>query len=219
MTVRFRHKKDWVVPLVAGKAVLDLGCVDNSLENTRKTSWLHRILCQHASSVLGVDILEDAVATLRKEGFDVVCADIESMKLNRRFDIVVAGDVIEHLSNVGAFLQRIREHLSADGSCLVTTPNPITLIRFLKLLIVDKVGANIEHTCWFTRSNMRELARRHGFQVEKVVYIDDIYDSYALVSWIRRLLILPLLVLNYAVCALRPQMSETYGYVLKKFAP
>jgi 2-polyprenyl-3-methyl-5-hydroxy-6-metoxy-1,4-benzoquinol methylase len=217
--VRFRHKKDWILPFVGSKSVLDLGCVDSSLENTRKETWLHRILCRQAGAVTGVDLLEDAVAVLRQEGFNVVCADIEQLKLERTFDVVVAGDIIEHISNVGTFLQRVREHLSANGLFLITTPNPVTLIRFARLLILGKVGGNIEHTCWFTRRNVRELARRHGFQVEDVVFIDDIYDSYASLSWLRRCFSFPFLVFNYLICAIRPQMSETYGYVLKKTAP
>lgn len=209
--MRFRKKKDWIIPFINGKKVLDLGCVQYDLSSTKNPNWLHGIINEHAGSVLGVDYLAKEVAALNQQGYNVVCVDVERMELGEQFDVIVAGDIIEHLSNCGQFMERVYGHLATDGLFLVTTPNPIHFLRFVQLLIKGQVGANREHTCWFTKRVLNQLAGRHGFEILEVAYVDDSYTWYSFRSfW------LPFLLLNYVLCLIRPQFSETLCFVMKK---
>ena len=117
---RFRIKA--IVPYVIGKKVLDLGCVQHSLEKATRDDWLHGILSQYAGCILGVDILEKEVEKIKKMGYNVVCADVEKMDLPEKdFDVIVAGELIEHLANPGLFLENCRKHLK-DGGLHYTKP-------------------------------------------------------------------------------------------------
>jgi len=207
--MRLRKKTDWIIPLVRDKKVLDLGCVQHDVSRVENPNWLHGVINKHALSTLGVDRLEEGIAELARLGFNVIKGDVQTMQLGKKFDVIVAGDIIEHLSNCGQFLERVYEHLTPDGLFLVSTPNPIHLLRFARLLVTDKGGPNPEHTCWFTPPVLSQLVGRFGFEIVDVIYVDDSYQWYSL-KW------LPLLLVNYILCLLRPQFSETLCFTLRK---
>lgn len=209
--MRFRNKKSWIIPFVRDKKVLDLGCVQHDLSSKENPDWLHGIINKHAISVLGVDYLAEEIAALKQQGYNMVSADVETMQLRDRFEVIVAGDIIEHLSNCGQFMERVYEHLAPEGLFLVTTPNPIHFLRFVQLLLKGQVGANRQHTCWFTQKVLNQLAGRHGFQIVDVAYVDDSYKWYSFKS-----LWLPFLLVNYVLCLMRPQFCETLCFVLKR---
>jgi 2-polyprenyl-3-methyl-5-hydroxy-6-metoxy-1,4-benzoquinol methylase len=208
---RYSSKQEWILPFVTGKRVLDLGCVDHNLNRSQRSSWLHALIVQQASFVLGVDYLEKEVLALQHRGFNVVVANVETMDLAQTFDVIVAGDIIEHLSNPGMFLERVSQHLNPDGIFIVTTPNPVHILRFVSLLVFGEVKDNKEHTCYFTPQVLRELARRYGFAINEVAYIDDSYQYHRKRIWY----LWPVLLSNYVLNLFLPQFSQTYGYVLK----
>ncbi len=209
--MRYRNKKDWILSFVKDKKVLDLGCVEHHLERTTNENWLHRLIKNEAASVLGVDFLCEEVEKLNEQGYNCVCADVEKLELNDQFEVVVAGDIIEHLSNCGLFLEKVYKHLKDDGIFLVTTPNPVHYLRFVRLQFHRTAGANPEHTCWFTDKVLGQLAKRYQLEIVNQAYVDDAYQYYSF-SWLWR----PFVILNYFLCLLFPQFSETLCFVLKK---
>jgi len=88
-----------------GKRILDLGCVGEG----PSPSWLHFSLVQWGKEVLGVDIDKTKINRLRKLGYNVICGNAERIKINKKFDVVIAGELIEHLSNPGLFLENIKK--------------------------------------------------------------------------------------------------------------
>lgn len=209
--MRYRNKNDWILPYVVGKKVLDLGCVDHNLDRAQKSTWLHALLVKHADTVIGVDYLQDEILKLREMGYNVVHANVESMDLGEDFEVIVAGDIIEHLSNCGNFMDQVYKHLAPQGTFLITTPNPIHLLRFIQLFFLGDVYGNKEHTCWFTPQVLKELARRSGFKISEIVFVDDTYQYHR-----HRIYLWPALVLNYILCFIRPPFSQTLGFALKK---
>lgn len=210
MTELYRDKIDWIVPKTKGKKVLDLGCVRHNIEETRKSEWLHGLIVGVASDVLGVDYLVDEVKALQNSGYKVACANVETMDLPGKYEVVVAGDLIEHLNNFGLFLERVKHHLADDGIFVLTTPNPVNLMRFVRVLASGKPGANPEHTCWFTEKVLLQLADRYDLTAREIVYIDDSAQYYRRLKW------RPILWVGSLLCRLRPQYAETIGVVFEK---
>lgn len=208
----YKDKLDWIIPFVKGRKVLDLGCIRHTLDETEKSHWLHGIIRNEAKSVLGVDYLQDAVDKLRERGYKVVCANVETMDLGDTFDVIVAGDLIEHLNNFGMFLERVSAHLADDGMAVITTPNPVNLLRFVSILARGEAGANPEHTCWFTEQVIKQLVDRYGLEVAEIAYVDDTYQYYpkSNLKW------LPFLAMNYLLVRIRHQFAETLCVVLRK---
>ncbi len=189
-----------------GKKVLDLGCVRHNLKETTKKGWLHGEIVKWASEVVGVDYLEGEINALKQEGYNVVCANVENMDLNDTFDVIVAGDIIEHLTDFRGFLESVHKHMRPDSIFLISTPNPITPLRFFRLLMSGKVRANKEHTCWFTEKVLRQLLKRFGFQLKASTYVDDVYQYYLKPKY---LWIWPFMAIFFLLCFVRPQTAET----------
>lgn len=172
--------------MCAGKEVLDCGCVGSIIENPgdmAATSHYH--LAAASSHCVGVDIVVEEVKRRQAAGFDVRLANVETMNLGQKFDVVVAADLIEHLSNSGAFLDRAREHLRPHGLLCIVTPNAWSANGILKNLIGIQVRVNPEHTCWYDPTTMRQLLERHGFRPTEWYWQD--YRKQPLVALATRL--------------------------------
>jgi 2-polyprenyl-3-methyl-5-hydroxy-6-metoxy-1,4-benzoquinol methylase len=116
-----------IVPYVVGKTVLDVGCTSGS----RRDDWVHAGLVRVAHRVIGVDIDADAVNRVRQRGFDVRLADAESLPMKEVFDVVHAGELIEHLDNPRSFLAAARSRLKPAGVLVLTTPNAFAISNFV----------------------------------------------------------------------------------------
>lgn len=155
---------------VANKSVLDLGVVQHSAENISKPTWLHQYIANVASDCVGVDLEADGVKALAELGYNVLCADVQSLNLNCTYDVVVAGELIEHLNDFGGFLTSVNKHLTDDGRLLLTTPNSL-FIGYSLAAMVGKLEIHKQHTCWFDEVTLSQLLERFGFYVEKVTYL------------------------------------------------
>jgi 2-polyprenyl-3-methyl-5-hydroxy-6-metoxy-1,4-benzoquinol methylase len=113
--------KDFLSQFVQNRTVLDVGRVDHSASVEREDHWLHKHLARSARSVVGLDILESDAAELRRRGYEVVCGDATTVSLNRTFDVVVAGEIIEHVDNPAAFVSNMARHLNEQGQLVMTT--------------------------------------------------------------------------------------------------
>lgn len=171
---------------VSGKRVLHLGCVGHSASKRHSEPWLHQYLLDHAEEVVGVDILKSEVQELRAAGYNVVLGDAEDLDLGSRFDVIVAGELIEHLTDFGGFLKSIDNHLASDGVVIITTPNALavhwTILRLLNVKFV-----NTEHTCWFDSTTLSQLLQRYGFKTIETTYVGDcsftISDPLQAIGW------------------------------------
>ena len=103
---------------VSGKNVLDLGCVDFDWKKAiaeKKDFWLHGFLCRHAKKCTGVDIDQDEVKSLNEAGYTCVAGNVETIDVGRKFDVIIAANLTEHLSNPCLFLENVKRHLNAGG--------------------------------------------------------------------------------------------------------
>lgn len=220
--IRFREKLDWMGPLVAGREVLYIGCVDENAENFHKHGDTQAALAGRASALLGVYASPAQAEALERSGSRALAADVEALALGRRFEVIVAADNIEHLSNCGRFLAALERHLAPGGSLLVSTPNPTSLVRILEVLALGRAKANVEHTLWLSGQVLDQLARRCGLRVAEEVFIDEMrrYHRAEGRGWGagRRLATRLLVALNGPLCRLFPQLSETFGFVLVRCA-
>ena len=107
------------------KEVLDIGCVQHDVINADLDGWLHHHVVKTSSYTLGVDYVEDAVNALVKRGYNVVHGDVNKpLSIDREFDVIVIGNLIEHLSNFEGLLNNINRLLKPDGVVLISTANP-----------------------------------------------------------------------------------------------
>jgi len=164
-----------IYPFIKGKSVLDVGCVDHDVTRANQEKfWSHLFLSEITKETVGIDIEEKSIEIMKKMGFKVYLMDAEKIKFERKFDVVFAGEVIEHLTNPGLFLQGASKVLKDSGKIIVTTPNTFSVNRFVRVLQHFKsdpvANSNPDHVAYFTPSYLTTLARKENLKVTKIAY-------------------------------------------------
>jgi 2-polyprenyl-3-methyl-5-hydroxy-6-metoxy-1,4-benzoquinol methylase len=174
-------RTDDILQFVQGPEVLDVGCAGHKVK-PNAPDWLHGRL-RERFRVTGIDVDASNVELMRKLGLnDIYVQSADAFDLDKRFNTIVAGEVLEHISNPGNFFARARRHLLPEGRLVLSTPYAFSLMYlFYAAHHFPKTCENGEHTCWFCPSTVRELARREGLDVESWRLIDD-YDP-SVKSW------------------------------------
>jgi 2-polyprenyl-3-methyl-5-hydroxy-6-metoxy-1,4-benzoquinol methylase len=135
-----------------------------------RPDWMHALVASAATEVVGIELDPKLAARARARGFDVRTADAQTFDLGRSFEVVWAGEIIEHLSCAGGFLDAARRHLEPGGRLVVTTPNAFAVSNFV-YRIGGRPRVNKGHTCWYDEVTLSQLLRRHGYEVEEVSYL------------------------------------------------
>src|SRR5882672_9526728 len=98
--------------LCAGKRVVHVGFVDAGCQelNEQAGAWLHEHLASVARELVGVDLDPAGVDDARARGYEAYAVDCCDRSAVKRAgiapaEVVVAGEVIEHLDDPGSFLE------------------------------------------------------------------------------------------------------------------
>jgi 2-polyprenyl-3-methyl-5-hydroxy-6-metoxy-1,4-benzoquinol methylase len=158
----------YLCQIVDGKSVLDIGVVEHSRGAAEAPGWLHGHLNRHAKRCLGVDVLEAEVEHLKKLGYEVICADITQEPLPSTFEVIIGGEVLEHLNSPGMFMKNCAAMLEPGGRLVITVPNPWYANAILKscrraATFVDSA----DHVAWYEASTLCELGARHGLKLSR----------------------------------------------------
>jgi len=152
----------------SNKKVLDIGCYDGAISTMIKDL---------GNEVFGVDISTKAVSMAQKKGIKAIkVSDIENGLpfSDGSFDVVVAGEIIEHIFDTDSFLDEIYRVLNKKGSLILTTPNLASLGSRITLFIgrqpwtvetslKDESAGHIRH---FTYQTLRKLLELHRLKVD-----------------------------------------------------
>lgn len=101
------------------KTLLDLGCGTGA-------ATLHIAQRVRANTLLGVELSERAAAIARRRGIDVYAVDLNAEQIpcpDASIDVVVCGEVLEHLVDTDHMLDEIGRVLAPGGICVLSTPN------------------------------------------------------------------------------------------------
>jgi 2-polyprenyl-3-methyl-5-hydroxy-6-metoxy-1,4-benzoquinol methylase len=165
-TDSIRERFDAVRPLLHGGTVLDIGCASRY----GRDDWLHGLLARDVPGVVGIDVNAKIVAELQTAGYDVRLGDAQDFDLGQRFNVVFAGELIEHLDNVHGFLTSVRRHLVPGGRLVLTTPNAFYVGNFIYRL-GGHARVHPQHTAWYCESTLRRVLSVNGFPSAAVHYI------------------------------------------------
>jgi len=179
----YEHRLDFLRKYVPDKDVLEIGPAElvGTTNSNKLERWPHQIIQNLAKSLIGLEKNLQQVRALKEQGYNIFPGDAENFDLGKHYDLIFAGEVIEHLSNPGQFLQCVRKHLHPDGLLLITTPNRFS-IRALKSIIlenkVEKYQKLIDgHVAFYDICSLEHLLQREGFEIRELGYYLWFADS------------------------------------------
>jgi O-antigen biosynthesis protein len=192
------------------KRVLEAGCASGHVSER---------LSAQGCTVVGVEIEADIVEPAMQYLERVVIGNVEETALwdqlgDEHFDVILFGDVLEHLKDPLYTLRESAKHLSTSGTVVISAPN--IAHADVKIALINGVFPygddgllDRTHIHFFTKESLIELVREAGmavvemsritvpvFETELGVSRDDV-DAATLES------------------ILRDRESETYQFVVK----
>ncbi|MDP1695952.1 MAG: methyltransferase domain-containing protein [archaeon] len=202
-------KTNIIVKECRNKSVLDLGIVDHDVKYEQKKDWLHRKLKNVAKDILGLDLNEEAIKILKNKGYNVVSANAENFNLKNKFEVIVAGDLIEHLNNVGMFLNSVKKHMNKDSIFIATVPNCLSISNWLELIFFGRIKyINDEHTIWYDANTIKRVFENHGFIIKELSFMIN-NPQFIGETKFRRFLKNTRHFLSVIICSLRKQAAPT----------
>jgi SAM-dependent methyltransferase len=178
----FVQRTEFIKEISAGKKVLHLGCTNHPYteDSIKNEMLLHFDLEKTAKELYGFDYDQAGLDVLSKYNVkNLHRADLEQLEkvaLDETFDVIIAGEMIEHLSNPGLFLKGIRRFMRKDTKLVITTINAYCAMRFIIYGLRGKGGANEpvhpDHVYYFSYSTLNLLLKRENYAIERFMFYD-----------------------------------------------
>ena len=159
------------------KRVLDVGCGDG---------WVGALIKKEfGSEVHGMDILDKALIKAKKNGLITKKFDLSKSKWpykNNYFDLIIAGDIIEHIYDTDNFVKECRRVLKKGGKLIVSIPNINSYLNRLLILIgkyplyvdystkksIYKYVLVTGHVKVFNKKTITRLLADNSFKIDKI---------------------------------------------------
>ncbi len=156
---------------------LEVGCgTGNTLGYLKEKK-----LIGHAT---GLEVLESCRKSKHKSIDEFIVANAEDWNfLDKKYNLVLLLDVVEHLKWPYAFLQKCAMHVEADGNILISLPNINNLRLLRKLICLDRFDytdwglLDVTHLRFFTKTTFLEQMRKQvpQLQLQEISYnFDDL---------------------------------------------
>jgi len=125
--IMFRH-----LPHLNKGKLLDVGCGEGSVSLE---------LQKRGFEVVGIDFSSVAVKKAKDKGINALELDVDKDGIpfeNNFYDVVWAGDVVEHVFDPIFLLKEIERVIKKTGIILITVPNEMNLTRRVTLFVTGK---------------------------------------------------------------------------------
>lgn len=152
-------------------SILDIGCNTGEFLDNLPHGW----------EKSGIEINERAAKLAKKKGLEVENCSLENYKTLRKFDIIRACHVIEHLDGYDVFFKKVVSLLKTNGLLVLYTPNS----NSLSFLLTKNSWAGFydkTHFQIFNIDNMNKIAREYNL---KLITTNTYYMGYLIDSFIR----------------------------------
>lgn len=162
---RVEHLKS----LCANKAVLHLGCAAIGLTSGKLAggSLLHLSLGSVARALYGVDIDAEGIELMRAHGipnlFVADCEQLNGAGLPKSFDVVLAANMFNFLTDYGRLLEEVKGLLKPEGELVITIDNAYSIKKFARYFF-SRVDMTHPSQIWHTSpASLEQMLFRFGF--------------------------------------------------------
>lgn len=122
--------------ILKGLEILDLGCGGGLICEP---------LARLGAKVTGIDFVKNNIknakshAKLSELNITYINEDLSSIKLNKKFDIILMLEVIEHLNNWESIVNKIIKHLKPKGKIIFSTINRTIHSRIFAIFLAEEI--------------------------------------------------------------------------------
>jgi SAM-dependent methyltransferase len=176
------QRLDYLKELCSGRSVLHLGCADwpYTEQHWDKGLILHRALREFSGELWGIDNDRESLDLLAKQGArNLHVANLERLEdsdVDRCFDVILAGEVLEHLPNPGLFLRGVQRFMAPETVLCITTINAYCAMRMVQYAVTGRRGraepVHPDHVAYYSYSTIRHLAAHAGLSVRRFMFYD-----------------------------------------------
>ena len=182
MKIPIVQRIEFIKQVCAGQSVLHLGCTNYpyTLDSIEKSMLLHDDLQKISRELYGLDFDQEGIDIRAGRGhsniFRADLEELEAVPLDKTFDVIIAGEMIEHLNNPGKFLSGIQRFMSPSTRLVITTVNAYCAMRFFIYGLRGKGGSNEpvhpDHVAYYSYSTLLLLLKRHGLAADDFLFYD-----------------------------------------------
>jgi len=167
---RHTNRVEYFKQLISGKNVLHVGCADWPIYNPNNN--LHIQLCISNPNVDGFDVNNDVIEKMKTHP-DLDGRDLYSILPDKKYDILIVPETIEHVNNVEGFLHGLVKCVTSDTQILITAPNAfcsehMNRNRYIRNTFLEIVHP--DHGCWYSLYTLPNAVRKsynaNGLTVE-----------------------------------------------------
>jgi 2-polyprenyl-3-methyl-5-hydroxy-6-metoxy-1,4-benzoquinol methylase len=148
------------------------------LEVGPATGYITRILKAMGNRVYCIEIDKEAAKEAEKYCDKTIVGDIEELDLDKyfepeQFDVILFGDVLEHLKWPGKVLKKVKKYLKPEGYIVASIPNIahgdviLSLIcgkfEYKSLGLLDET-----HLRFFTLESIFKMFRKSGYKITEI---------------------------------------------------
>jgi 2-polyprenyl-3-methyl-5-hydroxy-6-metoxy-1,4-benzoquinol methylase len=165
-----RHDLFQLIPDDRPGRVLEIGAAEGSMLVALKQSG-------KAREVVGVELMAIPGAGQSRPEIDrFIIGDIEQQNLDLEpasFDVLICGDVLEHLRDPWSALLYLVGFVKRSGTCVISLPNILYWRASVRILLGDfryspSGVLDRTHLRFFCRRNMIDLVRSAGLQILRI---------------------------------------------------
>lgn len=147
-------------------SILDVGCGTGSLGKYFRT--------HQQCKVYGVEINQEAYLVAKENLDEVIKGNVENIDLpydKNSFDVVIMGDVLEHLINPAGAIGKLMQFVKPGGRILITVPNVRHWKVMYGLIFKDEWKymswgiLDYTHLRFFTKTSIVAMMIDNGFKV------------------------------------------------------
>jgi len=170
------------------KRVIHLGAADHQGLIATKIAagiWLHGVITNAAKECMGVDINAEVVAYVSENHnvANMISGNIfdenivNSFRSSGPWDVMLLGEILEHIPNPVQFLADIREKYSGIISeVIITVPNALRISNFFNSLRGFEAN-NTDHKYWFTPYTIASVITAAGLTPRWVALCHYVWEA------------------------------------------
>jgi len=169
------NRERLILDFCKNKIVIHLGCVDYPylIEQYKSGNLLHEKICKVAKKTFGVDLNKEGIDFLKSLGYqDLFVCSVEALSkisFEDKYEVIVAGELIEHLSNPGLFFENVSSLMDDNTVLIITVPNAFSVKNFLRVLMRHEL-IHPDHVCYFSPSTIKHFCSRYNLELKEYYY-------------------------------------------------